>query len=173
MAAADPLLDVGTRGSWLLGRHRTCGRLLFGGSFWGLVCTGCFIAGPYLAWTFATASFFPLWPHLLGIPLATWSLFTLLRTGSMDPGILVANVDGSPPPRPAEAEAPLHPALAWKFCVTCNIWRPPRSKHCAVCNVCVRNFDHHCPFVGTCVAARNYRYGLEAPAAPSLRHLHA
>ena len=48
--------------------------------------------------------------------------------------------------------------LGFKYCSTCNIFRPPRAKHCNSCNVCVSKFDHHCPWVGNCIGSRNHRY---------------
>ncbi|CAD7930917.1 unnamed protein product [Amoebophrya sp. A25] len=44
-----------------------------------------------------------------------------------------------------------------KWCPTCEIWRPPRSKHCAYCDNCVLRFDHHCTWLGNCIGLFNYR----------------
>ncbi|CAG9330300.1 unnamed protein product [Blepharisma stoltei] len=46
----------------------------------------------------------------------------------------------------------------YKFCQTCEIYRPPRSHHCTKCNNCVELFDHHCPYLNNCIGARNYFY---------------
>ncbi|OAA59881.1 palmitoyltransferase swf1 [Niveomyces insectorum RCEF 264] len=45
-------------------------------------------------------------------------------------------------------------------CRTCNLLKPPRSKHCPVCKRCIARLDHHCVFINNCVGAGNTHWFL-------------
>jgi palmitoyltransferase ZDHHC9/14/18 len=110
------------------------------------------------------------WCSLLGISsrIMSWIIFiTFILSSFSNPGIVPRNAD-----RPRELEHHLdlrgNPAHRYlrindktvkqKYCLTCNVYRPPRSKHCQFCDNCVLRFDHHCTWLGNCVGLHNYRY---------------
>ena len=89
----------------------------------------------YLSWT--THSITVWFTSLLAIT----SMIFLWLAASMDPGILPPISSPVRTPVPEGDEISIGGPLGYKYCSTCNIFRPPRSKHCNSCNVCVSQFD--------------------------------
>jgi len=103
-----------------------------------------------------------------GLLLQCSSVTLLFATAFSDPGIMPRQQDygekwdastqqhrTKQPPRYYDMLLRGHP-FKMKYCITCNIYRPPRCTHCSVCENCIERFDHHCPWIGNCIGKRNY-----------------
>jgi palmitoyltransferase ZDHHC9/14/18 len=98
------------------------------------------------------------WVHPItfygSILLSIFSFVCLWTSATMDPGIL-PSVSSPMKPQVPTSDGPLPligGPLGYRYCSTCNIFRPPRSKHCNSCNVCVSKFDQYVQYIymGNC-----------------------
>lgn len=152
------------------------GRLAAGQLWPNTVCTVTYtlLPGIYYFYYILPRSLPPgtdgLWNTFLGISQLTLAIVILISfalASFVNPGIVPRNESV---PRELEDHLdtrgqPSHRFLRingitvkQKFCSTCMIFRPPRSKHCSFCDNCVLRFDHHCAWLGNCVGLHNYRY---------------
>lgn len=46
----------------------------------------------------------------------------------------------------------------FRWCRSCELWKPMNVSHCSECKRCFWRFDHHCAAVGNCIANRNHRF---------------
>lgn len=87
--------------------------------------------------------------------LTVSSFLTMWICATRDPGILPPISSPVKAPIPDDGTAIGGP-LGYRYCSSCNFFRPPRSKHCNSCNVCVSHFDHHCPVSFKCGRCFNF-----------------
>mmetsp|Transcript_10444 Transcript_10444/g.23653 ORF Transcript_10444/g.23653 Transcript_10444/m.23653 type:complete len:312 (+) Transcript_10444:47-982(+) len=84
--------------------------------------------------------------------------FTSLMLASFrNPGIVPTPLGGAPAAVPNRSIFVNGVKISQKFCNTCRLYRPLRSKHCVYCNRCIFRYDHHCPWLGNCIGLGNYR----------------
>eukprot|EP00741_Cyanophora_paradoxa_P022198 tig00021435_g21428.t1 len=107
------------------------------------------------------------------LALVTCMLYCYFRAYFMDPGFVPKGGDsrlsvlslkegaggGAGDPLLSADGVELEANLADRtHCYSCDVRRPPRSKHCRFCNRCVGKFDHHCGWLNSCVGEKNHRY---------------
>lgn len=170
---AAPVLDSGERAYTcqpidmihFKGRNTLCcgGRLFMGPELKYLVVVIVVATAPVVSFCANSYSLFKdqmpggvFWSFLLVIEWAIL-MYNLAWAATMDPGVIPRD-DSPEATRKGKRDftKEMEGGVKYKWCRTCRIYRPPRSKHCPVCDNCVEKFDHHCPWVGNCIGRRNY-----------------
>lgn len=52
-------------------------------------------------------------------------------------------------------------APGYRWCSTCEVWKPDRCHHCSSCKRCFLRMDHHCPWFACCIGFRNHKFFIQ------------
>jgi len=88
---------------------------------------------------------------------AASALTSLFLAAYRNPGVVPTQLRGAPACVPSRNIVVNGVKISQKYCQTCRIYRPLRSKHCSSCGRCIFRYDHHCPWLGNCIGLGNYR----------------
>lgn len=88
--------------------------------------------------------------------LALSALASLAIAACRNPGVVPRSRSGVQP-GPSRFISINGVVIKQRYCQTCRLYRPLRSKHCSFCNRCIFRFDHHCTWLGNCIGLGNYR----------------
>lgn len=142
--------------TWKGSNYFLCyGHIMFGSHPFCFLVTFSLVITTFIVYSVWSSSNFHFGFRIFACVLLIIIIRHLWGAATRDPGIIPR--DTSTPhihriPQKLDADGKLY-----KYCDTCNIYRPPRCKHCRFCDNCVEEFDHHCPWVGNCIGRRNYR----------------
>jgi len=139
-------------------------------------CVWMTIFTPVFCFFYFTAA--KLWvvaPYLLFVVAVVllWTIVSLVSVGWSDPGIIPRqtvedairiarewsgdnSISSDRKPPDTISRLVDGSTVAYRYCKTCHVYKPPRASHCSDCDNCVLEFDHHCPFVANCIGQRNY-----------------
>jgi len=139
-----------------------CGGLfMYGRNFWfPVLVTFPLLVVPFMFHTYLAFSDLPIGVFVANSFVLAIVLYFFVCVVFCDPGFIPRNTTPVVPTPPkfttvkhTEEDGTFE---YWKWCHTCNIWRPPRSKHCRDSDACTRVFDHYCPWMGNTIGARNH-----------------